>query len=201
MVQSINVAVEGLTDLYVVESILESVDLSVGLVRGQKGKNHLVGELPRYNQAANFANWVVILDLDQDAECAAAYVQSLLPTPATNMKLRIAVRAIEAWLMTDREHFSKYLNIAVENVPSNPDDEANPKTTLLDLVRRSRKTALHKDMLPREGSGRQVGEGYVTRIAEFVNHPDYAWRPNIAAENSDSLKRCLEALRSWKIIE
>lgn len=200
MTHSINVVVEGITDFYVVKSIFDAVNLPIGLVRGQKGKNYLLKELAKYNQAANFANWVVTIDLDQDADCAVSYIQSILSAPSTGMKLRIAVREIEAWLMADREHLAKYLNIAVENIPLNPDEDADPKATLLDLVKRSRKTSLQKDMLPRKGSGRKVGEGYVSRIAEFVNHPDYAWRPDVAAENSDSLNRCLNALRSWKLI-
>jgi hypothetical protein len=116
------------------------------------------------------------------------------------MLLRIPVRAIEAWLMGDRERLAGFLNISVDLIPLNPDIETNPKTTLINLARRCRKTALREDIVPRAGSGAPVGPGYTGRIQEFVLQSKHRWRPEVAAESSDSLKRCIKALQNWKLI-
>jgi hypothetical protein len=196
----INIAVEGVTDETVVTRILQHIGLTPGLVRGRRGKADLLKLLPNYNQAASFANWLVVIDLDQDADCAPIYQQTILPNPSRGMMLRVAVREIEAWLLADREHLAAFLGIAVENVPANPDAEIDPKNTLISLARRCRKTALREDIVPREGSGAKVGPGYVSRILEFILQSEHRWRPEVAAEHSDSLRRCIEALQNWDTI-
>jgi len=143
--------------------------------------------------------WVVVLDLDQEP-CAVTYVKSLLPERAAGMILRIAVREIEAWLLADRERIAAFLHVAVANVPLNPDLEPDPKATLINLARRCRKKALRDDIVPRLNSGLKIGPGYAGRISEFVTKEEYRWRPEVAAEHSDSLKRCIRALKNWKVI-
>lgn len=197
----VHIAVEGLTDQYVIRRILEFVGLTSGLVRGLQGKATLLRDLPKYNQAAQRANWFIALDLDQAADCAPTYLQNILPEPSDGLMLRIPVRAIEAWLLADRERIAEFFGIAVENVPLNPDAELNPKITLVSLARRSRKTALREDIVPRPDSGISVGPGYVSRILEFVEESPKGWRPEIALENSDSLRRCIVALQNWKLIQ
>lgn len=194
----INIAVEGFTDETVIRRLLTYAGLECGLVRGRNGKADLVRQIGNYNQAAKFARWLVVIDLDQDEDCAPAYIQILLPNPSQGMLLRIPVRAVEAWLMADRESLAAYLGIAVENVPVNPEDESDPKTTFIALARRSRRTSLREDIVPRISSGARVGPGYSSRIQEFVEQSRHRWRPEIAAEHSDSLRRCIQALERWK---
>ena len=196
----VHIAVEGLTDEYIIRRILQFVGLTCGYVRGREGKPSLFKDLLKYNQAARFANWLVVLDLDEDAECAPTYVQHILPEPSEGMLLRIPVRAIEAWILADRERIAEFLGIAVQNISLNPDTEINPKVTLINLARRCNKTALKEDIVPPLNSGAKVGPGYTSRIQEFVEQSQHRWRPEIAMENSDSLRRCILALQNWKMI-
>jgi len=62
---------------------------------------------------------------------------------------------------------------------------------MVDLARRSRRRTIREDMVPREGSGREVGPAYSSRMIEFVRN---AWSPEAAMEASDSLCRCVECL-------
>lgn len=197
----INIAVEGFTDEIVVRQLLSYVGLECGLVRGRNGKADLIKQISNYNQAARFARWLVVVDLDQDEDCAPAYIQILLPNPSQGMLLRIPVRAVEAWLMADRDRLAAYLGIAIENIPINPDQELNPKMIFISLAKRSRRTSLREDMVPRIGSGARVGPGYPSRIQEFVAQSRHRWRPEVAAEHSDSLKRCIQALERWKLAD
>ena len=78
----INVLVEGVTDEVLVRRLLRYVGLSCGTVYGKEGKGALLKRLPNYNQAARFAPWLVVVDLDRDAECAPLFLRSTLPNPA-----------------------------------------------------------------------------------------------------------------------
>jgi hypothetical protein len=114
------------------------------------------------------------------------------------MRFRIAVHAIEAWLLADAEQLAAFLSIPVTRIPSNPDAEPEPKTTLINLARQSRRRTIREDIVPRQGSGSRVGPGYSSRIIEFVKVTENPWRPEIAIKRSGSLRRCMEALQNLK---
>jgi hypothetical protein len=196
---SVNVAVEGFVDEVVVRSVLQWVNIQPVLVRSHGGKTTLLRQIPKYNQAANFANWLVVVDLDNE-DCAPGYRKQLLPQPSEGMLLRIPVREVEAWLLADAEHLAAYFNISASIFPDRPDNENDPKQTLMNLARRSRKTDLREDIVPRQNSGAKIGPGYPARIQEFVQHTKHPWRPEVAMQNSDSLRRCIDALKNWKMI-
>ena len=63
---------------------------------------------------------------------------------------------------------------------------ADPKLTLVNIARTSRRRDIRADMVPREGSGRAVGPAYTSRVIEYSQGP---WRPHVAARYSDSLAR------------
>jgi hypothetical protein len=195
MTTPVNLLVEGFVDETIMHRLMAEMQLPLGTTYGKYGKANLLENLPRYNQAARHHPWVVVVDLDQDAECAPDYVTDILPHPAPQMCLRVAVRAVEAWLLADAERMAAFLDVPRNRMPTRPDEEDNPKATLVGLARRSRSRAIREDMAPREGSGAQVGPGYVGRVVEFVTaHTVHRWRPVAAAERSDSLRRCLDTL-------
>jgi hypothetical protein len=102
------------------------------------------------------APWIVLLDLDS-APCAPDLVARLLPGPAPQMRLRVAVRAIEAWILGDQERFSTFFSVARSRLPSDPDSVDNPKQAVVSIARHSRLRAIRADVVPEEGSGRSVG--------------------------------------------
>ena len=201
---SIDIVVEGDVDEAVVCRVCDHVGVPVAAVYGKRGKDHIIDRLHNYNQAANFSPWLVVVDLDHDSDCAPDFVKAKLGTPSHGMCFRIAVRAIESWLLADAEQLAAFLHTRPTRFPTNPDHENDPKLTLIQLARRSTRKAIRNDMVPRTGSGRQVGIGYVGLITEFVTEKDVGWRPEVAMEHSDSLRRCIEALhtlKNWKPTE
>ncbi|MBA2690951.1 MAG: hypothetical protein H0U65_00450 [Rubrobacter sp.] len=146
-----------------------------------------------YDNAAKFWPWCVVRDLDGNAPCAAELVSRLLPHPAEHMRLRIAVRSCEAWMMADRERSGRFLSIARSVVPSSPDDLDDAKETLVNLARRSRRRDVREGLVPGERSGRRVGPDYTSLMIEYIHK---RWRPDVAASSSDSLRRCMESLKS-----
>lgn len=186
----VKVAVEGDTDEAVARRILETRGHAVAGVFGRKGKGDLDKRLASYNAAARFEPWLVLRDLDRDEECAAALVRRLLPNPAGQIRLRIAVRQAEAWLLADAKHLAAFLGIAALDVPLEPESLPDAKRTMVELARRSRKRDIKQDMVPRAGLSAAVGPAYVSRLIEFTRQ----WQPSEAAARSPSLAACLRAL-------
>jgi len=188
---AISGAVEGLLDEAVLRRLAAEVGAQVATIYGRQGKSHLRERLAGYNAAARLGPWVVLMDLDQDAECAPPLRSNWLPDPAPDMCFRVAVHEVEAWLLADRVAISALLGIPAARIPVNPDAEVNPKETMIRLARMSRHRGIVEDMVPRPGSGRAVGDAYTSRLVEFVQK---RWRPRLAADCSDSLCRCLRRL-------
>jgi hypothetical protein len=192
----ITLAVEGGLDEVILTKLVRKLGGEVGHVYGHKGKPYLLEKLRGFNNAARFAPWVVLLDLNGDADCAPTFSRVTLAAPASGMRLRVAVRAVEAWLMADRENFAGFLGVSIRDVPSNPEGEANPKARLLDLARTSRRSGLKSQLLPTRGSTAKVGPLYNARLAEYAGSNRGGWRPMVAARSSESLRRCISAIES-----
>jgi hypothetical protein len=190
-VSRFSLAVEGIADAAVAQRILRHLGLEAGPINGLPGKADLDQCLTGYNHAAKYLPWLVLRDLDRDACCAPELLPTLLRKPATKMCLRIAVRAVESWLLADRHRMSQFLGVALNKLPANPDQLDDPKTVLVNMARKSRKKIIREDMVPAPGSSTRVGPAYSARIIEYA---DAIWRPDIAADHSNSLRRCIAAL-------
>ena len=188
----ISAAVEGLVDEAVAKKLIAHVGAEPGPVYGKQGKHHLQIKIDAYNNAARHAPWIVLVDLDRDADCAPPLRLEWLPDPAPKLCFRIAVRAVEAWFMADRETLAEFLRVASHRIPTTPEALDDPKGEMVNLARHSRNRGIRKDMVPREESGRRVGPAYTSRLMEYV---DGRWRPEAAAKHAGSLRRAIECVR------
>lgn len=186
-------AVEGPVDEVAVRRIAESAGIEVATVYITNGKGNLVRRLAGFNEAARHAPWLVVVDLN-GTNCAPDLLAQILPAPSPLMTCRVAVRAIEAWLMGDCDRLASFLGIAASRLPIDPDGVANPKQTLVNAAASSRRRAIREDMTPRPGSGRSVGPNYAGRLIEFMADEAAGWRPDVAANRSNSLARVLRAI-------
>ncbi len=188
-------AVEGIVDEAVFRRIVRTVKAEPGPVYGKTGKRQLLDRLPGYNNAARFSPWLVLVDLDHDAECTPPFRAATLPAPSEQMCFRVAVREIEAWILADHVRVAEFLDVHARLLPADPEGEADPKQVVVNLARRSRSRDIRRDLVPRDSSGRSEGPAYSSRLIEFVSDRRYGWRPTVAARSSDSLARCLRSLR------
>ena len=188
----ISAAVEGIVDEAVVRTVIAHAGATTGDVYGKQGKAFLRQRIAGYNNAARRSPWIVLIDLDREEECAPPLRNAWLVQPAPHLCFRVAVREVEAWLMADREHLAAFLRVPRNKIPASPEGLDDPKTAMVTLARSSKRLAIRKDMTPREGSGRQVGPAYSSRLIEFASS---SWRPDVAAERSDSLQRAIDCLR------
>lgn len=187
-------AVEGLVDEAVVRRLATHVGMEIGPVYGKNGKDHLRQRIAGYNKAARISPWIVLVDLNHEAECAPPLRGAWLPQPAPTMCFRVAVREVESWLIADRGRLARFLRVPIARVPTAPETIEDPKGAMVELAARSRRRDVREDMVPRPGSGRPIGPAYASRLIEFVGTH---WDPEVAARSSDSLRRCLVRLRDF----
>ena len=135
---------------------------------GRSGRADLFSRLPRYNQAAQFSPWLVLVDLESDQLCAPAFVQDRLPQSSAWMRFRVAVHAIESWLMADGEMLARYLNVSRSRMPLNPDAVEHPKRHLIDIARHSGTRRIREGLIPRAESGASQGPRYTSLMQDFV---------------------------------
>jgi hypothetical protein len=188
----ISTAVGGLVDEAVVRRLIGHVGAVPGPVYGKQGKRFLQQKIPGYNNAARHEPWAVLVDLDRDYDCAPPLRNAWIPKPARHLCFRIAVREVEAWLMADVDAIAAFLSVAPGRITRAPETLDDPKAEMVHLARHSRRRAIREDMVPRDGSGRLVGPAYASRLIEYVTN---RWRPDVATQCSDSLRRALDCLR------
>lgn len=188
-------AVEGVVDEAVARRLINFVGASVSTIYGRNGKNNLRERINGFNRAATHAPWFVLVDLDNEDQCAPPMRTIWLPQASRYMCFRIAVREIESWLIADRERLAQFLRVPISRVPRNPESLPDPKQTMVNLARQSRRASIAADMVPRSGSGRIIGAAYTSRLIEFVQDPTVGWRPRIAARSAPSLARSINRLR------
>jgi len=184
-------AVEGAHDDAVARRLCAVTGHSVALSHIARGKPNLDKKLQGFNNAARFAWWLVLRDLDHDADCAPTLLETLIPIQSEQLIVRVPIRSVESWLIADRDNIARYLGVSRDVIPREPEQIDRPKRALVDLARRSPRRDVRTDMVPAEGLSVEVGTGYTARVLDFAaNH----WDPVAASAYSDSLGRCLAAL-------
>jgi len=163
----------------------------LGPLYGRDGKDRLRQRIDGYNRAARYTPWIVLVDLDDDADCAPPFCAAWLPRAAPLMCFRCAVRAVESWLLGDAQALARFLGISVSRIPQDPEVLSDPKGFMVELARHSRRQSVLDEMVPRPRSGLRVGPGYPARLIEFA---EKHWRPDEAARHVDSLERCRKRL-------
>lgn len=187
-------AVEGFADEAVAARLIDHAGGQLGNVYGKMGKGLLRRQIDSYTQAARRTPWLVLVDLDTDADCPVALVRTWRRRPGnTFLCFRVAVREIESWLLADRETLATYLHVRPGRVPDNPERLEDPKRVMIDLASRSTSRTIREDMGRPRGKGRRSGSRpYAWWLVQYVHN---AWRPQIAAQHSDSLARTVSCLQ------
>ena len=170
----------------------------IGTVYGKKGADYLRQKLSAFNMAAKGSTHLVLTDLDRH-KCVPDLIEKwfecrLHEYPMrrhANLIFRVAVGEVESWVMADRQRFSEFLGISMDQVPEQTDAVLDPKELLLKLASKSRYRRLRDDIVPRPGDRRKIGPDYNGRLGEFIHS---SWRANIAYAHSASLAR------AWKML-
>ncbi len=191
MSQGLYCVCEGITDEAVLRRMLQWAGGPGATVHSTSGKARLFRSMTGYVNLSRRQPCFVLVDLDRE-ECAPAALRSLSVTPGEGLCVRFAVRAVESWLMADREGFAKFLGVGTNRLPMAPDTVEDPVAAVLSVARRSRWRWVREDLLPRPGSGRKRGPGYASRLIEFTTRH---WNVDEARRHSPSLEGALACLQ------
>jgi hypothetical protein len=186
------ITVEGPLDEYILRKVATHLGVPIFDCYGKRGKGNIKNNLIGYNHAARITKWVVLVDLNDTAECAPALAGEWLPSP-NYLLFNVAVREIEAWLLADSRNFSEFLKVPLQRIPPLPENVKNPKEFIVSLARKSQSKVIREDLVPGEGSTARVGPSYNECLKSFVN---YNWDISKAAEKSPSLLRLISKLSS-----
>jgi|SRR5450432_704259 len=184
----VHLAVEDdLSELVIRRLLLDTGrDYSVGGVFGRGGFGYLKSRARNWNAAAAAGKSILLLtDLDHHP-CPPGLIEEWLDAePHTNLIFRVAVREVESWLLADRDGLADFLGIGVAVMPSQPDQIPDPKQSLVNLARRSRRRTLRESIVPRDGSTAVQGPDYNGCLGDFVRGH---WNRNAALGGSPSLE-------------
>jgi len=157
-----------------------------------RGNGLIKKNIPKYKGASRVVPHIVLTDLDR-YPCPPALLDDWrvgkLPQ---SMLLRIAVREVEAWLLSDRKGIASFLHTAIEKVPFFPETEVDPKQALLNVVRKTRKRRLIEEMVPHPGA--HIGPLYNERMCDFAMN---YWSIEASAENAPSLARNISRISAF----
>lgn len=166
-------------------------------IMNARGCGQLKAGMAKFRTACHVLPHVVLTDLDQypcPPALIAAWKAKALPP---QLLLRIAVREVEAWLLADRDGIANFLSVAKNKVPQDPEAEVDPKRTLINLARKSRKRRFSIELVPETGSSASIGPLYNVRLSEFVTTN---WDVERARTASPSLDRALSRLASFMLV-
>jgi hypothetical protein len=157
------------------------------------GFGYLKTNIKGFSQASVVNPHFMLTDLD-NYECPVALKADWVNFELNdNFIFRIAVREVESWLMADIEGLSHYFNVSETLFPKNPDIVTDPKNTLIQLARRSKKRHIREDIVPINQNA-SIGPNYNGCLSEYVFH---TWNIENAVLRSDSLKRAYNKLRDF----
>jgi len=155
-----------------------------------RGNGKIKKQIRAYNNASQYGYYFIITDLD-DYECAPSLIQDWLPDQHTSQLLfRVAVREIESWLLADRVSFASFFSISQQLIPLNPDNEMNPKRTVISLAKRSRKKDIREAIVPVDDYA-GIGPGYNIKLQNYIQNN---WNIASARNNSQSLDKAIKSL-------
>jgi hypothetical protein len=189
----VDTLVEGLLDESVARRLIAHCGCTPGAGFGKNGVRYLREKAPGFNVRALHGNPILMLVdfMDTGLECPPAVPVAWLPNRSTRLLLRVVVREIESWLLADRDGIAAFLGVSPARVPVAPETLPDPKQTLVNLARRSRRKAVRMAFTPAPGVSALVGPEYVTSLQEFATS---FWDVEAAQTNAASLNRALVRL-------
>ncbi len=190
----IDALVEGYLDEAVAIRLITCCGHQLGVTYGKRGWTYLRDKAAGFNRRAQYGNPILMLVdfMDTGLRCPPEVPAIWLPQRHPRLLLRTVVREIESWLLADGSGIAHFLGVAENLVPPNPESLDNPKQTLINLTRHSRKRALRDAVLPPFNVSASVGPDYNAVFGEFVTR---YWDIEAAQQRAPSLSRCMTRLK------
>jgi hypothetical protein len=153
----------------------------------KNGNGYLKSNAGKFGNIAKITPVLLLTDLDNE-DCAPGLIRRWLGKKKLpdGLLFRIAVRETEAWLLADAVGFAKFSGVPANKIPQDVESLPDPKSTLIDLIRRYGKRSLKADIVPEPGAYAKVGLAYNQALCPFVRE---SWSPERAEQFAKSLAR------------
>lgn len=185
----ITLLVEGRLDEAVAQRLAVDSGFRVENVHGKQGWTFVQKSLPMLNQMARFTPCLALVDfMDTGMECPPSVPSAWTPDRHPNLIFRVVVRELESWLLADRRGIARFLRIPAVRVPSAPEEEDDPKRTLVNLARGSSSRRVRDALVPARGASAVVGPDYNAELERFIRGE---WSPADARVAAPSLDKCM----------
>lgn len=179
---------------FIIHRLLESFEGKFSVVNSYNGRGfgYLKTNIKGFNEACVSTPFLVLTDLDK-AKCPVQLVNDWLGDQRhPSLIFRVAVREVEAWLLGDAISFSTYTRTPINQIPKDPEQEEDPKLTLINLVSRYGPRALKEDIVPIGTAS--IGRAYNLRLMEYIiSH----WNIQRAMNTCESLRRMYTNLERY----
>ncbi len=169
--------------------------------RGGEIKN----KINEFNKLSLSSPVILLTDLD-NYNCPPELIRKLLPEGKNdNFIFNIAIDEAEAWLMADREGFSKYFSIDIKYLPIPVGKKQGGRNTVMEmdftykssmfltheLLKRCQNKEIVRKLSPKPGATK--GPEYNSGMLPFIQ--DY-WDISRARQNTDSLERMIRRIEA-----
>lgn len=195
MVNIIDVAIA--TEDELSEAVVQRLLLHFGkkfsssLLLRRNGFGYLKSNIQKFIELSHSTPVILVTDLDRKA-CPLVLKEEWLGAKELPAEFLfcIAVREIEAWLLSDAIGVGLFLGLRNQIAIRQPEAILDPKKHLLELAKKGSRDA-REALLPEKGSSAVQGLGYNNFLKTFVNGN---WSVERASANSPSLQRAINKL-------
>lgn len=201
-------------DVYIVGEDEATKAVIIRLLREYAPNLHVLGELPargsqikskiaNFNQLASRFPVILLTDLD-DEPCGPICKTNLLNkiVQQQDFIINIAIDEVEAWLMADKDGFSRYFGIPLAQMPVSTMQKMSGRRSLpeISVPLKSSWYLTHNLMQFSTNAERKAqvavspkdknskGKEYNTAVVPFIQD---VWNPEVARAASDSLNRMI----------
>lgn len=189
----VNLLVEGRVDEAVGARLLLDCGHQIGTSYGKKGWTYIRERCAVFDKGCVATGLLTLVDfMDTREQCAPGIVQGWVPFRNPHHIFRVVNREIESWILADRDAIADFLGVPIAKIPLAPDELQDPKLTLINLARTSRKRDIRSSLVPEQGLAVSEGPLYSSEIIGFVSR---SWNPQRASQHSPSLNRCVQRLK------
>lgn len=168
--------------------------LRVDRVINERGNSQIRIGIQKYKSASHWVPHIVLTDLDRTPCAPTLLSEWRVGDLPRRMLFRVAVREVEAWLLADRKGIAEFLAVPTTKIPQDPESLDDPKQTLINLARKSRKRSLAQEIVPENGSVAKYGPLYNARLSQFVSE---GWNIDDARLLAPSLDRTLLRIQEF----
>jgi len=149
-----------------------------------------------FNKSAKGSYYFAMVDLmDTGFLCPSEVLSQWLPNRNSGMIFRVVVREIESWLLADSESIADFLHVKTSNIPNSVEDLTDPKQSLINIARKSRKKDVREMLVPADNTTAREGILYNDEMTRFVRE---FWDEDKARVNSPSLEKCIVRLNELR---